>query len=35
MRRVRIDHDGTPAWGQLRDGEIVLDSGARRSTRPR
>ena len=28
MRRVRIDHDGAPAWGQLRDGEIVLDSGA-------
>ena len=28
MRRVRIDHEGSPAWGQLRDGEIVLDSGA-------
>ena len=28
MRRVRIEHDGSPAWGQLRDGEIVLDSGA-------
>ena len=28
MKRVRIEHDGTPAWGQLRDGEIVLDSGA-------
>jgi 5-oxopent-3-ene-1,2,5-tricarboxylate decarboxylase/2-hydroxyhepta-2,4-diene-1,7-dioate isomerase len=27
MRRVRIDHDGSPAWGHLRDGEIVLDSG--------
>ena len=28
MRRVRIEHDGAPAWGQLRDGEVVLDSGA-------
>src|SRR3954469_8576702 len=27
MRRVRIEFDGAPAWGQLRDGEIVLDSG--------
>ena len=27
MRRVRIEHDGSPAWGELRDGEIVLDSG--------
>jgi len=28
MRRVRIEHEGSPAWGQLRDGEVVLDSGA-------
>jgi len=28
MKRVRIEHDGSPAWGQLRDGEIALDSGA-------
>jgi 5-oxopent-3-ene-1,2,5-tricarboxylate decarboxylase/2-hydroxyhepta-2,4-diene-1,7-dioate isomerase len=27
MRRVRIEHDGTPAWGELRNGEIALDSG--------
>src|SRR5690349_16136841 len=27
MRRVRIEHDGAPAWGRLRDGEISLDSG--------
>src|SRR4051794_3492372 len=27
MRRVRIEHDGAPAWGRLRDGEIALDSG--------
>ena len=24
---MRIEHDGSPAWGELRDGEIVLDSG--------
>ena len=23
MRRVRIEHDGSPAWGELRDGEIA------------
>ena len=28
MKRVRIEHEGSPAWGQLRDGEVVLDSGA-------
>jgi 5-oxopent-3-ene-1,2,5-tricarboxylate decarboxylase/2-hydroxyhepta-2,4-diene-1,7-dioate isomerase len=27
MRRVRIEHDGAPAWGELRGGEVVLDSG--------
>ena len=34
MRRVRIEHDGAPAWGELRDGEIVLDAGGSRSIRP-
>ena len=28
MRRVRIEYEGAPAWGELRDGEVVLDSGA-------
>jgi 5-oxopent-3-ene-1,2,5-tricarboxylate decarboxylase / 2-hydroxyhepta-2,4-diene-1,7-dioate isomerase len=28
MRRVRIESEGTPAWGELRDGEIVLDGGS-------
>jgi 5-oxopent-3-ene-1,2,5-tricarboxylate decarboxylase/2-hydroxyhepta-2,4-diene-1,7-dioate isomerase len=28
MRRVRIENEGTPAWGELRDGEIVLDGGS-------
>jgi 5-oxopent-3-ene-1,2,5-tricarboxylate decarboxylase/2-hydroxyhepta-2,4-diene-1,7-dioate isomerase len=27
MKRVRIEHDGTPAWGELRGAEVVLDSG--------
>jgi 5-oxopent-3-ene-1,2,5-tricarboxylate decarboxylase / 2-hydroxyhepta-2,4-diene-1,7-dioate isomerase len=27
MRRVRIESEGAPAWGELRDGEIILDSG--------
>ena len=26
MRRVRIEHGGSPAWGVLRDGEIALDA---------
>ncbi|MFM7693666.1 MAG: fumarylacetoacetate hydrolase family protein [Actinomycetota bacterium] len=27
MLRVRILHDGAPAWGELADGEIRLDGG--------
>ena len=27
MQRVRIEHEGAPAWGRLRDGAVVLDSG--------
>ena len=27
MLRVRILHDGAPAWGELADGEIRLDQG--------
>ncbi len=27
MRRVRIEHDGAPAWGELRDGEIAARLG--------
>ena len=28
MRRVRVEHEGAPAWGRLEGGEIRLDSGA-------
>jgi 5-oxopent-3-ene-1,2,5-tricarboxylate decarboxylase / 2-hydroxyhepta-2,4-diene-1,7-dioate isomerase len=28
-RAVRVEHDGTPAWGRREGEEIVLDSGAR------
>ena len=26
-RRVRILHEGEPAWGRLEGGEIVLEGG--------
>jgi 5-oxopent-3-ene-1,2,5-tricarboxylate decarboxylase/2-hydroxyhepta-2,4-diene-1,7-dioate isomerase len=28
-RRVRILHDGEPAWGRLEGGEVVLEGGGR------
>jgi 5-oxopent-3-ene-1,2,5-tricarboxylate decarboxylase/2-hydroxyhepta-2,4-diene-1,7-dioate isomerase len=29
LKRVRVRHAGAAAWGELRDGEVILDSGAR------
>ena len=29
-RRVRILHEGEPAWGRLEGGEVVLDGGGTR-----
>ncbi|MDX6565455.1 MAG: hypothetical protein QOE10_1117, partial [Gaiellales bacterium] len=30
MRRVRVLHQGAPAWGVLAAGEVVLDDGGAR-----